>query len=284
MNLEQTFTSAGQPGASNLVIRFSAPQDKARVYDFYRHNQHKHVDQRKVDVWNERTENGRVIIVEDNEQNIGFVSVAYDYAETENGPVKWIELGSTTNKQNPAEKPYEMIKGINLYPSIVAAQTIYEFLVNTPEDKLIANIFDDNTAVIHMLNKKVGWHFFEPDEAILKATKTTKDSVNEHEQEAGDVWLAATTDTLPHQARMVLKFIDEGTSQGLFNKKSGRHIGLDVSSFSLANEFRAAVEALAYGPVARHLESNPHMGMAAARKYLESHLKSPLQSPPGPQP
>lgn len=260
---------------NHLVVKFSEPCDQQRVFNFYQQNIHKHVDKRKADVWNERTKDGRVIIVEDNEEHLGFLSVAYDFEH--DGKVKWIEFGSTMNQQDPNKKPYELIKGITLYPSIIASQTIHEFLNNTPEDKFIANIYEDNQAVIYMLNERTGWKFFEPEDDILKACKATKGDVNQHG--AKRLWLESTTDTLPHQARLLLDFIDSGTTTGLFNKKSQKHIKLDVSKFSLANEFRTAVEALAFGPLAEKLENSPHIGMAKARELLEQHLKQQVNSP-----
>jgi len=121
-----------------------------------------------------------------------------------------------------------------------------------------------------MLTNRVGWETFEPREEILKACKATKGDKSEHGAER--VWLHATTNTLPHMARLVLKFIDEGKKPGLHNKRTKSDIRLDTRDFSLASQFRLSVETLASGPLAEKLENSPHMGMAEARSLLNKEL------------
>lgn len=277
MFLKKFFGWRSTPQEPSLTIRFTTAADQQRVLNFYTENQHEAVYQRKADLWNERTSNGRVIIAEDADNNIGFSSIAYDFYD--DGKIKWVEFGSTTGQQNPEKEPYKLIKGLNLYPSIIASQTIHEFLDQTPEDKFIASIFETNKPVINMLHNKVGWNFFTPDPNIVKAKNTTKDDGNEHALQEKELWLEASPDTLPKQAQAVLDMIDKGTSEGLYNKKTDTYIQLDVSSFSLANEFRTAVEAIASGPVADYFKQNPQMSLRDARDYLEKHLQTQLKSP-----
>ena len=124
---------------------------------------------------------------------MGFMSVGYDFKDGDE--TKWIEFGSTMALQDPEKEPYQLIKGVNLYPSIIACQTIQEFLTTGITDKFIANIYDDNQAVLHMLTNRVGWEVFEPEDDILKACKATKGDTNQHGAER--VWLNAPTNTLP---------------------------------------------------------------------------------------
>ena len=294
---------------SRLIIRFTDENDQTAVRNFYARNTHQHVDIRQDAVWNERTRNGRVMIVEDEQRSMGFATVAYDFHavpetpktpslmtkvknalratfashaggtdQNENAPAntkaRWVELGSTTVLQDEQESAYSMIKGLNLYPLMIASQTVYEFLVNTPDDKVLANVYEDNGAVIHMLNNKVGWHFFEPEDAILKACSDTK--VKDGHHTAGRKWLHATTDTLPHQARFILKTIEDGTTNGLLNKKTQKHIRLNTDQFSLVNTYKRALQALAHGPLADTLENSVHIGMKNAHVLLECQLKEAI--------
>ncbi|PJB69775.1 MAG: hypothetical protein CO093_09695 [Alphaproteobacteria bacterium CG_4_9_14_3_um_filter_47_13] len=259
----------------HLTVRFSEAADQKRVLDFYKNNKNKFVDLRKEEIWNERTRNGRIIIAEDHNKNIGFMAAAYDFEQ--DGQIKWIEVGSILREQNPDKDSYKMIKGITLYPYMIASLVINEFLNHTPEDKIIANVYDNNPGGIYLMNTKTGWGFFEPEHEILVACKATKDNAGHHAT-ATRLWLTATTDTLPFQARLVLQMIDNDSTTGLFNRISQKHVPIEISRFSLANEFYNAVQTLAKGSFARELENNPHMGMKPARDMLEKHMKSPLQS------
>lgn len=283
--------------SDSLKVTFTNPQDTQRVLNFYQINQHEHVDLRQDSVWNERTQNGRVILVEDAASNIGLISVGYDFfdakqqalqaqfanavSDNTSGPdiqPRWIEIGSTIGLQDKTAKPNDLMKGLNLYPFIIASQTIHEFIAHTPQDFILANVYDNNPAVITMLNEKVGWNFFEPEADILKACKETKiDTGHETVQRK---WLRATPDTLPHQARLILSVIDEGNGQGLQNKKTSARIALDTTNFSLAQEFRKTVEAIAYGPISQTLEQQKDMDMNSAHALVMDSLKAYASSTP----
>lgn len=280
---------------NSLKVTFTNPQDNQRVLDFYKNNQHAHVDLRQDSVWNERTQNGRVILVEDTTNNIGLISVAYDFYDAKQQDLqnsfrnaasgqkaesataldiqpRWIEIGSTIGLQDKNAKPNDLMKGLNLYPFIIASQTIHEFIAHTPQDFVLANVYDDNPAVMAMLNQKVGWNFFEPEADILKACKDTK--IDNGHDNAQRKWLRATPDTLPHQARLILSVIDKGNGEGLTNKKTGAKVALNTNNFALAQEFRKTVEAMAYGPISHVLEQQKDMDMNSARSLVADSLKA----------
>ena len=190
---------------------------------------------------------------------------------------RWIEIGSTIGLQDKTAKPNDLMKGLNLYPFIIASQTMHEFIAHTPQDFVLANVYDDNPAVMTMLNQKVGWNFFEPEADILKACKDTK--IDTGQQKAQRKWLRATPDTLPHQARLILSVIDTGNGQGIENKKTGARVLLNTHDFSLAQEFRKTVEAIAYGSVSHILEQNSDMDMNSARSLVMDSLKVQSSAP-----
>jgi TusA-related sulfurtransferase len=287
--------------SNSLKVTFTNPQDTQRVLCFYEKNRHEHVDLRQDSVWNERTQNGRVVLVEDSANNIGLISVAYDFFDANQQALqtqfinavsgghdgnaagvdiqpRWIEIGSTIALQDKTAKPNDLLKGLNLYPFIIASQTIHEFIAHTPQDFILANVNHNNPSVITMLNEKVGWKFFEPIIDIIQANKSTKADTGAYKIQR--TWLRATPDTLPHQARLILSVIDEGNSLGLHNKKTEARIALDTSNFALAQEFRKTVEAIAHGPISQILEQQKDMDMKSAHALVMGSLEEPATSTP----
>jgi hypothetical protein len=154
---------------------------------------------------------------------------------------------------------------------MIASQVIREFLENTPTDKFFAIIDHDNHAVIKRLYE-TGWKDFTPTKHIEDSLKATKDWATDNPV----VWRHATSDTLPHQARIVLAVIEKGE---LVNPRTGAKAELDLSQFPLANKYLPHLQALARGPFADALENAPHTGLKETRARLEQHLKKGLQSP-----
>ncbi len=251
----------------SLSVRFSTPEDIAKVYDFHKKTSHQHVDLRKPEVMEERTKNGRVIIFENQSDNMCGMSVCYDFHKAANPAHHWVEIGST-----------RAVSGLGIYPFIIASQVVQEFLTHPAEDKFIANVYDDNGYVLDKLGNVTGWHIFTPEDDILTACKATKGDTNPHG--AKRIWFTATSDTIPGQARIILDHIKRGTDVGFLNKKTGETIRLDVARFPLANDLRPMVTELAYGAFGKYLEQNPHTGLREAREQLGAHMsKAGLQSP-----
>jgi nucleoid DNA-binding protein len=260
----------------SIAVRFSEKGDEQKVYDFYKDNNHKHVDKRKKNVLDERVQNERVILVEDDKKNIGMGSISYDFNKASNKSLQpdWIEIGSTRSKLN----------GLGLYPFIIASQVVYEFIKNQPSEQFIANVYDDNKSVCYMLENLVGWKHIQPEQTMLDACSATKDKNKQHS--ATRKWFAATSDTIPHQARIVLNMIDKGeieikTKDPNTGKKvkTGQVIKVDTSQFVLAKELRPYVEALAHGKLAKALEENPQLTMNTARAYLAKHMNGQVHFP-----
>lgn len=253
---------------NTLTMRFSTAADAPKVIDFYYNTRHQHVDKRPDALLRERTEKGQVLLVLDNKGELKASSIAYDFNRAAQGgkdfPGTWVELGSTRST----------LSGVGLYPFIVASQVMERFLSHPPQEKFIAAIFKDNQPVTDFLHKVVGWSPFAPEKDCADAADLTKElhKVN---------CLEATSASLPHQARIVLDFIERSTTEGLLNKKTGERVKFDLSGFTLANFWRPLLEELAHGAFGKMLESTPPMPLAAARQLLENHLNGKI---PAPQP
>lgn len=256
--------SYGQAQNDRLRFHFSGAADLPNVKSYYASNRHNNVDIRKDDITEQAVKNGRFILVDQKDGTLHAGSAAYDFADPDDDtePRQWIELGTTR----------ATLPGYGLYPYLISSQVVYDFLDKPPKDRFVAIVDDNNPSVRHLLGVKTGWKEFTASPELETALHQTKSwSSNDPYK-----WFGATTDTLPHQARLVLDLINK--TELVHKNGQDRHF-LDFSDFPLANQFRKAVEFLANGPVANHLENNPHMGMAKARDYLEKHMKGQLKSP-----
>lgn len=234
----------GDAATGALTIRFSKQSDVPQVLKFYEDHRHPNVDDRGNDIFTDRTESGRALLVFTPDGEIGMSSMSHPMKGT--GAV---EIGSTLS-------PMEY----RLYTFVIASQIIHEFLERTPEDCFFACIHKGNP-VTDILNKKVGWEYLTPTQAFA-------DSVGEGSNIAKLNWLHVPTNTLGHQARIVLEQIDKGY---LEHKKTGARINLDLRGFSLAQEFRRHVEELAQGRFGEMLENSLPLPLKAARKALQDY-------------
>lgn len=234
--------------AQNIVVRFSEAADVPTVLSFYDQNRHHNVDFRGHDVFTERTETGRALLIFKPDNSLGLSSMSHTYPATD-----VVEIGSTLTSMD----------GFGLYPFVIASQIIHEFLERPPENRFFACIHKpENDAVTKMLNRKVGWHIVTP-------TQDFADAVGEGPNIDKLSWLHADSDTLSHQSRVVLAAIDKGT---LFNKKTGENVTLDLSRFSLATTYRPHLEELANGRFGEMLESSRHLPLQKARQAFERYL------------
>jgi hypothetical protein len=248
----------------SLKVAFSKAADLPYLKSFYENNRHNTVHVRKNFVMQKAVDNGRFIVLKDESDQIRAGSGAYEFPDDRPTYVRprWTEIGTTTAN----------LPGYGLYPYIIASQVVMDFIKNTPSECFAATIDHDNTAVLEMLKNKVGWKEFTPDEDLIKGIKNTKDWSTTNPV----VWLQARSESIPHQARLVLELIDK---KELVNKKTGETMELDFSDFPLAGQLRAQVEALAHGKLARALEENPHITMSTARAYLAKHMMSQIHYP-----
>lgn len=259
MSAQQSFQAATQ---GSLTVRFSTPADVQPVLGFYAANRHHNVDFRGDDIFRDRTEQGRTILVLMPDDSIGASSMSHPVATPldNGGTGSSTEIGSTLAR----------VDGFGLYPFLIASQIVHEFLDKTPDGVFFACIHDTNTAVTTLLNKKVGWNIITP-------TQDFADAVGEGANINTLNWLSATTDTLAHQARIVLAQIDQGYVE---NRKTGQRLSLDVSGFALATAYRTELTELANGAFGKALEQAPAQNLLQARAALKQHMAASPQPQP----
>lgn len=273
MFLKKVFDYFSKAKKPSLKVRFSQAADVNNILQYYKDNQHQHVHIREAEWYASHARKGQYLLGLENDGNIIASTGTYDYIVNGDGDgdvdgkPSYYELGSTSFKPGKGT-------GYNLYPFFIASQVVQAFLEHPPKEMCIANVYDDSPVGKKMLVPIVGWKEIQPSEDILAKFKSSKSA--DHTNNNPMTWYGTPTDTIPHMARIVLDFLNKGE---VTNKKTGDVLKLDVSDFSLAQDFRHAVEMLAHGPVANHLENNPHMGMKAAREYLENHRQSRIEWP-----
>jgi hypothetical protein len=264
MSLKNMFenTESDAP-ARRLKVRFSEAADSGALVDFYKQNRHQHVDDRPSEKIAATANAGRTFMITDEKDDIAAASCAYDYPHPldDSGETHWTEIGSTRAQ----------LSGLGVYPFIIASQVIYDFLSSPPKDHFFASIYNDNLPVADFLENKVGWDRFVPDDDLIDASgeRASLDKL---------VWLKAESHTLPHQARLVLEFMDKAGGEGIINKKTGERTCFDFSQFPLANRFRAAVETLATGDFANAIEAAPPIGKKELRERLTAHQNRPINN------
>ncbi|MDB5492571.1 MAG: hypothetical protein JWO78_2420 [Micavibrio sp.] len=244
-----------QAASQSLTIRFSTPADTPSVLAYYGRNPNANVDFRGDDVFTDRTDSGRTILVFKPDNSIGLSSMSHPYPDQ-----GLVEIGSTLANMD----------GFGLYPFIIASQIVHEFLERTPDEKFFACIYKpENDSVTKMLNTKVGWHIVAPCQVFA-------DSIGETENINRLSWLNADSDTLPHQARVVLETVLRGT---VSNKKTGETLKLDLGQFSLATVFSAKVEELANGRFGEMLEKSHHLPLKQAKAAFDRYQQGATYFP-----
>lgn len=226
MSATQSFNAASK---RLCILRFSTAADADALFDYYDSHRHHHVDPLDRDDVAATAAAGRYLMVTDPDGTIQMSSAAYDYADDKGNNRAWLEIGSTR----------AAIEGFGLYPYIIASQVVHAWVNYPPDHFIFADIFSDNLSVASMLEKKVGWETFTPDNDLLDAAHE-----QENQKNGRLLWLRVAPCSLPHQARLVQTFI-ENASQGILNRKTGDTLKLDISAFPLAHAQRQNLDALA---------------------------------------
>lgn len=251
-------------------VRFSGSADFEKIFDYYGGNRHHHVHVRDRGLIERHVAKGQFLLVEKRDGALIASSAVYDYNLGNDGRVRpdYYEVGSTNFSEEG--------RGYELYQFMIASQVVESFLRAPPERHFIANVYDSSPVGRQMLTKIVGWKVLQPEEAVLEKFRSTKADPGAKSEPM--TWYAATSSTLPHQARLVLGYMDRGEVK---NRKTGRVLALDLSGFSLANAWLPQVKDLASGRSGRLLETAPDFPLAQARAMLDGPARG---SVPGPGP
>lgn len=263
--------AANAQKTEKVKLRFSQPKDSPQILAYYKENAHQHVHIRDPKWITDHVGKGQFLILENEDGEIIASSATYDYvteADTDGRP-SFFEIGSTNFSPEG--------NGFGLYPLFIASQVIEAFLNYPPKDKFIANVYDSSPVGRKMLVPKVGWKVIEPSEDVLKKFKSTKSA--EHTNEEPMTWYGSPSECLPHQARVVLDFIENGT---ITHKSGERAVEIDFSEFSLANELKPLLQEIAHGKFSEVLERSAGLepGLANSRQLLALGTKAGRQFKP----
>jgi hypothetical protein len=212
-------------------IRFSKTEDFDALSDFYDLNSHKNVLKRQTELMKQLTEDGAVVLVEDDKGKIVAASITYGHkAVGKDGVerVEWAELGTTRCVLNGYP---------GLFDAMITMQTLRSFLVEPPENMFVAQM---ETAPVQGLAGKLGWRRMdgEPPAALLAGKAST---VSDGHATSND-WFVCGIEALPTMARWMEKAMDNPV---VAHKKTGEKIELDFSKSGFFNMFKDEIRALA---------------------------------------
>ncbi len=264
MNSSTPFSGAATVNVSHsqvpkMALQFSTERDIDRIIAYYVENSHHHVHVRRRDWIAQHASAGQFMLGTNNDGDIIASSALYDYmveGDDPGGLPSYYEVGSTNFKKPGGA-------GYGLYPLFIASQVIEAFLEMAPRQKCIANVYDSSPVGTQLLVGQVGWVTIEPTEDILEKFKSTKSS--DHSNDEPMTWYASQSQCLPHQARIVLHWIQKAEA---YNRKADMTMALDFSDFALAKQNRPLVEEIAYGDFGRFLESRTHIPLQDAQRLL----------------
>ncbi len=228
-------------------VRFSTADDCDRLIAFFNDNQHAATALRQDEQYRDRISNGAGIIVAAQSEEIVGASMSYplyDFNKMAGRGVpshEWTEFGSTR----------AVLPGYKLYQLMVAATTLQQFAMEPPKDRFVAEVYTDNTPVNQMLGGDLRWTTIAnpPDALKMASSGTLAQQVTKPVY-----WYQCATEHMPHQARVVLDYIDNPVIQRTKNKPDGQggikpevvgEIRLDFSRFSLATMLRDYMDTLA---------------------------------------
>ncbi|WP_435640047.1 hypothetical protein [Micavibrio aeruginosavorus] len=272
METKDSFNNSAQtpPAPLRLTARFSRPGDEQIVRDFYHTFKHEFVEERDHAVLDKYTQDNRIILFFDRDNAslcASSIALSHNLNAPAKGPVKkstWTEIGATRIA----------LKGFNLSPFMVSAQIMHEMFKRPPAQFFFADIYKKNTTASGILSQVIGWHFFEPEDDLWDASELR------HEDGLLD-WLRCTTQTLPQQARLLLKTIDKPS---ITNRTTGQVANIDLSEMTWLRGKRAALENIANGTVSTILldpAANQNVGWAATQFPKRA---APQKAGPAPQP
>lgn len=223
----------GEAKPKKYFVRFSKPEDEQKVLEFYDLNSHQNVRKREADLLRHRIEDGSVVLVEDAQGKIVASSITYPHKTTDSDGdehVKWQEIGSTRIVLNGYP---------GLFDAMVTMQVLRTFLVEPPEDRLVARM---HTEPVQKMAGKLGWRRFSAPQELINLQKQSVDPKDQSTAAPDVNWFHAGIETLPVMAAWMVKALENPV---LENKKTGEKIELDFSKSSFFNMFEEEIRHLA---------------------------------------
>ncbi len=212
-------------------VRFSQEADFNKIADFYDINAHQNVLKREHDLIQKMTDDGAVIIVEDEKGTIVAASITWPHKVTDaNGveTIKWHELGTTRCVLNGYP---------GLFDAMIAIQSLRSFLVEPPENMFLARML---TTPVQGLARKLGWREMQgevPQDLVDARLKTFSGG-----DPALDNWFVFGMEAMPTTAKWLENTLENPV---LTNKKTGEQIELDFSRSTFVMMFKDEIKNLA---------------------------------------
>ncbi len=243
-------------------VRFSKPEDEQKILDFYDLNAHQNVRKREADILKNRIEDGSVVLIEDAQGQIVAASISYPHKTTDKDGdehIKWQEVGSTRIVLNGYP---------GLFDAMIAMQVLRTFLVEPPEDRLVARM---HTEPVQKMAEKLGWRRFSAPEDLIRMQKK---SLNQNDQSAAppDVnWFHMGVEGLPVVANWMVQALQPPV---LENRKTGEKIELDFSKSKFFTVFKDEIMALADRDLGDHMTPDYSASIAKrSEKWMKAYFK-----------
>ena len=271
MTLTNDFnTPTAVPGDLHVAVRMSKTSDVQIVRDFYKDFKHEFVEQRDHKILDKYTKGGRIILFTNKaDDSLCASSIAISHSlNVKKGPQKnatWTEIGATRIA----------LKGFNLSPFMVGAQIMNEVFQRPPQKFFFADIYKPNKTASGILSQIIGWNFFTPDDDLVDASE------ERYELDLLD-WLQCTTKTLPRQAHLLLKAVDNPV---ITNKATGQNLHLDTSGLPWLKSKRALLENVARGSLSAiftDAAANQNIEWAATQLPKRGGANKPKAPTPNP--
>ncbi|MDE1152640.1 MAG: hypothetical protein PW788_08900 [Micavibrio sp.] len=241
-------------------VRFSNANDFDKISDFYDLNSHKNVLKRQTELMEKLTEDGAVIIIEDEKGTIVASSITYAHKTTDKDGVEhvnWQEIGTTRSVLNGFP---------GVFDAMIAMQTLRAFLVEPPEKTFAAQM---ETLPVQTLAGKLGWRRLQgdPPEKLLEGkAKTVADG-----HATDNDWFILGLEGLPTMAKWMEKTMDNPV---LENKKTGEKIELDFSKSTFFKMFSYEIRNLAKRDFGDINTPDPQQNVKSSRdKWLKNFFR-----------
>lgn len=235
-----TDTDAGIPKAFRL--RFSNPADVPPVVAFYEAHDHKNYAYRR-DLTPACVKRGDMFLIETDQGLLVGGSGAFQKADPDMPQHHWTEIGQTHFPTAPGGDRSKSALGYGLYQVMISSQAVLAYLKEDGLRFVYAEVDDVDAAakVVHMLHEDMTWTKFKPTGKLeqLQIAELPADKTPEA-LGYGFVYLRMDQEAVAQNARLVLDAIEKG-----YVERKGKRIPLDLSEFSLANQYRPHLEALA---------------------------------------
>ena len=222
---------------AKYFVRFSERDDYDNIAKFYSEHKHHNVRGRDQELMKQLSENGSVVIIEDEAGKIVGAAASYPLVTKDaegHEHMKWAEIGAVRVV-------------LNGYPGLVdvlsTMSVLRTFLVEPPEDRFVAKI---GHPAVQAIATRLGWREYTPDQETVDLAAKTKKMEEDIPLPAGTgtdpKWYQIGIEGLPILAHYMNGVIDNPV---LTNKKTSQQIEVDFSKTRFVEMFAPEIKDLA---------------------------------------